>query len=207
MGCVANGIATCTERGHPIDTQSRDAEAGSDPGHRCRSHPHLGEVRHDGPPSRPNLWRRGRRDRAHSPQGLTAIGLRQLTLVHGRERRRAFHSAVGSQPCSIIWGMRGSRSFSGRRVRIVRHPSPGLTKRKRQNARPSHEAVTAAHGMSSRSTCSSRRPSLAHPPVDLDPRHALVALDCFQHATLHSAPAPTAAGGKLLNMRLTSATV
>jgi hypothetical protein len=37
--------------------QSHDAEAGSDPGCPYRSHPHLGEVRHDVSPNRRNLWR------------------------------------------------------------------------------------------------------------------------------------------------------
>src|SRR5215469_223992 len=53
--------------------------------------------------------------------------------------------------------MRGCRLISGPRVRLVREPSPGLPKLKRQRNRLNHDAATAARGTSSRSIRSSLR--------------------------------------------------
>jgi hypothetical protein len=71
--CATNNLAsTGPSRGARNSSRPRATYDARDPGGGLCAHPHLGQIRHDGSPSRQGLWRSRRRDRAHSPPSLTA---------------------------------------------------------------------------------------------------------------------------------------
>jgi hypothetical protein len=79
-------------------------------------------------------------------------------------------------PSSGEFGARGVANHSSALEFGARDPSPGLAKWKRQRPRLSHEAVTVTAARCKQSfDLLEPKAGVAHPLVDLDPRHALVA--------------------------------
>jgi len=137
--CPGNNLAgeTGPSRGGPSTGQSRAAGDVPNSAVAIRAHPHLGQIRHEGYPSRRGLWGCRRRHRAHYPASLTGRFGRSTAAVgspirlvitrkkkapwggawrfHGRQEQRGGwlnHPPQSGRVCSLLVTTRASRHGS-----------------------------------------------------------------------------------------------